>query len=72
MSDRLMQTPHFGIAGRGRLGGGPGQGGYLDPAGIVKRGWSKTVGGHWAASSRRTRCVELRGEMLWMMIKCMV
>lgn len=32
-------TPHrvlyLGKAGRGRLGGGPGQGGYLDPAGIV-------------------------------------
>lgn len=25
----------FGRAGRGLLGGGPGQGGYLEPAGIV-------------------------------------
>jgi len=26
---------HLGMAGNGRLGGGPGQGGYLEPAGIV-------------------------------------
>ena len=25
----------LGIAGRGRFGGGPGQGGYLEPAGIA-------------------------------------
>lgn len=30
--DRLL-----GSAGSGRLGGGPGQGGYLDPEGIVVR-----------------------------------
>jgi len=28
----------LGIAGRGLLGGGPGQGGYLEPAGIVSCG----------------------------------
>ena len=26
---------YLGSAGRGRFGGGPGQGGYLDPAGMV-------------------------------------
>lgn len=26
---------YFGSAGRGRLGGGPGQGGYFEPAGMV-------------------------------------
>jgi hypothetical protein len=29
------QTRRFGRAGSGRLGGGPGHGGYLEPAGIV-------------------------------------
>lgn len=40
MLDAFSTTPVYaecflGSAGRGRLGGGPGQGGYFDPAGIV-------------------------------------
>jgi hypothetical protein len=30
-----LDSLHLGMAGNGRLGGGPGQGGYLEPAGIV-------------------------------------
>jgi len=30
-----LSRNHFGRAGKGLLGGGPGQGGYFDPAGIV-------------------------------------
>ena len=37
-SSRLASSYHerrLGSAGRGRFGGGPGHGGYFDPAGIV-------------------------------------
>jgi len=31
----FVAAHYFGSAGRGRLGGGPGQGGYFEPAGMV-------------------------------------
>lgn len=31
----LVQHLRFGRAGKGRFGGGPGHGGYFEPAGIV-------------------------------------
>lgn len=34
----VAQMRLLGSAGSGRLGGGPGQGGYLDPEGIVLEG----------------------------------
>lgn len=39
----IDQTRRFGSAGSGRLGGGPGQGGYLDPEGIVLGGVVETM-----------------------------